>query len=103
MAKKVFVIETPNKHFNGVREGLTFENGKAETGDKKLAERLTNPGDHYGYFCAEIGRPNPAAAGEVDPGDKDPDAGAGIGDSDPKDKDPDAGAAGDADPKEKKK
>ena len=35
-----YLIEVPNLKFNGVREGLGFHEGKAETDDKELAKKL---------------------------------------------------------------
>lgn len=64
MPGKKYIIEVPNPHFSGVREGLLFEDGKAETEDKKLAEYLTDPGNHFGYFCAELGKPAPGEGKE---------------------------------------
>jgi hypothetical protein len=60
--KKKFIIETLNTHFNGVREGLQFKDGKAVTTDEKLAKLLTNPGDHRNYFCAQLDKPFPKDA-----------------------------------------
>jgi len=48
----MFVIETPNKHFNGQREGLIFNKGRAETEDRKLAEKLCSA--PWNYRCDQL-------------------------------------------------
>lgn len=80
--KKTYVIETLNTHFNGVREGLQFKDGKAETTDKKLAELLTNPGDHRNYFCAQLNKPLPKNGDTPDEGEGEGGAEEGGDDAD---------------------
>lgn len=63
MAKKVYVIETPNPHFDGIREGLKFKAGRAETEDAKVAKALITG---YPYFCAELKKPKPNPDGNDD-------------------------------------
>ena len=51
-----YLIEVPNLKFNGVREGLGFHEGKAETDDKELAKKLIARPD---YYCKQLGKPKP--------------------------------------------
>jgi len=38
----VYVITTQNPVFSGIREGLSFINGRAETEDPQIAHKLAN-------------------------------------------------------------
>jgi hypothetical protein len=45
----MFKVSVTNKHFNGIRAGVQFENGEAVTSDKKVAKEL----ESYGYSVVE--------------------------------------------------
>lgn len=62
-----FLIETPNKEFSDIREGVRFENGKAEIEDEYLARVFAN---NWGYKVTEIKGDKPVAKKSAKKSDK---------------------------------
>lgn len=47
---KTYTVTTPNKNFNGMREGVIFTDG---TGKAKTEEQVRNLINIYGYSCPD--------------------------------------------------